>query len=326
MLPRNRVVLSVCGLLLIGGAIAADKNTARTPVVNAGVSASQPVRLWSAAGGTVDVRWNRDLARDLGIRIAPAQHAADARKNAGDRFALKDAGTLQFRVNNGYFGGFGTGALQARGGYVLELADGPIALTDFRLVPRAASAKSGPSAVTRLDLVGADGQAWFYVDRLMHEMTEQDSVLAVRSSDVRISARLARRLGRAGSRWLDDRGTAAERARAATRQRCDGRGQRHPLARRSGSRAAASTRPTCSCRKSPRNTCAVRDAAARTAADASRSRLPRPCATTSMPAPGRRPFPATRSARAARCGRPASRGTASSRACSRPTTTTSILI
>ena len=196
MHPRNRVVLSVCGLLLIGGAIAADKNNARTPVVNAGVSASQPVRLWSAAGGTVDVRWNRDLARDLGIRIAPAQHAADARKNVGDRFALKDAGTLQFRVNNGYFGGFGAGALQARGGYVLELADGPIALTDFRLVPRAASAKSGPSAVTRLDLVGADGQAWFYVDRLMHEMTEQDSVLAVRSSDVRISARLARRLGR----------------------------------------------------------------------------------------------------------------------------------
>jgi hypothetical protein len=196
MLPRNRVVLSVCGLLLIGGAIAADKNTARTPATNAAASASQPVRLWSAAGGTVDVRWNRDLARDLGIRIAPAQHAADARNNTGDRFALKDAGTLQFRVSNGYFGGFGTGALQARGGYVLELADGSIALTDFRLVPRAASGKSRPSAVTRLDLVGADGQAWFYVDRLMHEMTEQDSVLAVRSSDVRISARLARRLGR----------------------------------------------------------------------------------------------------------------------------------
>jgi hypothetical protein len=194
MHPRN-VVLSVCGLLLAAGAIATDKSAARVPATHAALPAPRPARLWSAAGGTVEVRWNRDLARDLGIRIAPAQHAADAPNSAGDRFALKDAGTLQFRVSDGYLGGFGTGALQVRGGYVLDTAGGHIVLNDFYLMPRAVPGKSAGPAVTSFDLVGADGQAWFYVDRLMHEMIEHDTVLAVRSSDVRISARLAHRLG-----------------------------------------------------------------------------------------------------------------------------------
>ena len=195
MHSRNLVALSVCSVLLVGGAIAASQTAVGAQAFEAGPSTSQPARPWSAAGGTVDMRWNRDLARDLGFRIAPARQAAQARNGAVDRFALKDTGVLQFRVSSGYFGGFGAGALQARGGYVLDVPGGQITLTDFRLVPRAASGKAGqPSA--RLDLVGADGQAWFYVDRLMHEMVEHDTQLAVRSSDVRISPQLARRLGK----------------------------------------------------------------------------------------------------------------------------------
>ena len=87
--------------------------------------------------------------------------------------------------------GVSDGALQAKGGYELSLRGGKIALQDFRLVPRATQRGQQP----QFDLVGADGRAWFFVDRVMHELIDSDTTLTVRSSDLRISAQLAQRLG-----------------------------------------------------------------------------------------------------------------------------------
>jgi hypothetical protein len=143
---------------------------------------------WSVWGGVVGVHWNRDLAGDIGLRIA-APIASIGRDPARhfERFEVRRAGALDFRIENGHFRGFSGGSLQARGGYVIQLADGRIDLGNFHLVPR----KGQPFV---LDIVAADGKAWFYIDRLMYDMPPGDSRLQVRTMDVRISPALADRV------------------------------------------------------------------------------------------------------------------------------------
>lgn len=106
-----------------------------------------------------------------------------------DRFEVRRAGSLQFHVEGGYFRGFDGGSLQAHGGYTIQLADGSsINLADFRLVPSA-------SEPLILNMVGSDGKVWFYIDRLMYELVDNDRTLAVGAMDMRISAALANRIG-----------------------------------------------------------------------------------------------------------------------------------
>ncbi|MGB0134400.1 hypothetical protein [Dokdonella sp.] len=135
------------------------------------------------------MRWNRDLAGDLGLIIEqPSGRLPDMSWREHERFELRQAGSLEFHVGNGNLQSFVAGSLQARGGYVLKSPSGDIDLTDFRIRTR----DSDPLV---LDLVGADGQAWFYVDRLMYEIVEDNRILAVREMDLRISQALATRIG-----------------------------------------------------------------------------------------------------------------------------------
>ena len=49
---------------------------------------------------------------------------------------------------------------------------------------------------TALDVVGNDGQVWFFVDRLMYELIDKHQRLAVRTMDLRITQALAQRIGK----------------------------------------------------------------------------------------------------------------------------------
>lgn len=145
--------------------------------------------LWSAWGGTVGMRWNRDLASDIGLTIATPTARLDGLSwREHEQFNLRESGSLEFRVANGNLQTFVGGSVQARGGYVVGVRDGSIDLTDFRLRPR-------PDDALILDLVGADGKAWFYIDRVMYELADDNRVLAVRAMDVRMSKHLAVRIG-----------------------------------------------------------------------------------------------------------------------------------
>ena len=144
---------------------------------------------WSVSSGTVGVRWNRELAADLGLVLGAASGRQGALSDQGhETFALTRAGSLDFNVRNGNLQSFVGGSLQASGGYLIGSPAGSIDLTNFRLVPRA-------GAATTLDLVGSDGTSWFYVDRLMYELIDGKQRLAVRTMDVRITPALAQRLG-----------------------------------------------------------------------------------------------------------------------------------
>ena len=161
-----------------------------TEALAAKAAVTEKAQVWSAWGGTVGLRWNRDLAGDIGLTLgAASSRHAELSYREHEMFDLRQTGSLDFNVRNGSLKDFVGGLLQARGGYVVDTPAGRIDLTDFRLVPRTGG------AVPVLDIVSADGKAWFYVDRLMYELIDNKQRLAVRTMDVRITPELAARLG-----------------------------------------------------------------------------------------------------------------------------------
>jgi hypothetical protein len=145
---------------------------------------------WSVWGGTIGLRWNRELVTAIGMRLQPPARALNELSFFGhERFEVSRATSIDFRVANNNLSSFVGGSLQARGGYVIELHDGVIDLTDFWL-----STRAGDALI--LDVLSADGKRWFYVDRLMYELTDDGKTLAVRTMDLRISRELAQRIGR----------------------------------------------------------------------------------------------------------------------------------
>ena len=148
---------------------------------------------WTAWGGEVGVRWNRPLLELLGLTLEPDAEQRLARSTARrhEWFALRDSGGLRFIVRNGALQRFSDGSLQMRGGYQLRLRDGSrIDLRELTLRVR-----SGDPGI--IDLVGADGRAWFYTDRIMFELVDGRRRLAIQAADVRMAPELAHRLGRA---------------------------------------------------------------------------------------------------------------------------------
>ena len=151
--------------------------------------AKKATQYWSVSGGTVGVRWNRELAADLGLVLGRADGARASQAGTEfDTFDLASAGSLYFDVRNGNLQNFVSGSVQARGGYVIATSGGKLDLSNFTLRPR-------PGSAVILDVVGADGQAWFFVDRLMYELIDNKQRLAVRTMDLRITPALAARLG-----------------------------------------------------------------------------------------------------------------------------------
>ena len=189
---RNRLATVVVGGLLVtaaaGISFAQPRTAAPAPKGAATAGAERP---WSVGGGDIGIRWNRDLAGDLGMRIVPGAIHGQRASDGSERFALQDSRQLRFLVTNGYAREMAGGALQARGGYVIQLKDGSIDLDGFRMVPRAVK----PGMEPEFDLVDAQGVAWFHVDHVMHELLDDPPSLTIGSSDIRISERLARRLG-----------------------------------------------------------------------------------------------------------------------------------
>ena len=57
--------LLVSGFSLLGAAMAASPGSASLSTIGA----QGAVRPWSASGGAIDLRWNHDLARDLGVDL-----------------------------------------------------------------------------------------------------------------------------------------------------------------------------------------------------------------------------------------------------------------
>lgn len=189
---KSRIATVVLGGLLAtatAGMVFAQPGTAASRDADRARAGAE--RPWIVAGGDIGIRWNHDLAGDLGMRILPGSVRGQRTNDGSERFSVSEEQQMRFLVANGYARRMAGGALQARGGYLIQFRGGSIDLDDFRLVPRQVK----PGAEPEYDLVGADGQAWFHVDHVMHELLDDPPSFTIGSSDVRISQALARRLG-----------------------------------------------------------------------------------------------------------------------------------
>lgn len=180
---RMKILPLACALLAAGLAASA-------PVLSSEVTTES--KQWTVWGGALEFNWNRELLSDLGFsRVHAEELLASGEQSWIDRLALREAAGLEIKVAEGSeFAGFVGGRLQARGGFVLEGSSGRIDLRNLSLRPQ-------PGNAFRLDVIGADGEAWFYLDRLMYKLEGGDAPeLSVRAMDLRIAPALAKRLGK----------------------------------------------------------------------------------------------------------------------------------
>ncbi|HEX7768882.1 MAG TPA: hypothetical protein VF422_02520 [Dokdonella sp.] len=183
-MKKALLVLGIAAACVPVAALAGVVDRATKPV-------QQATQTWSAWGGEVGVRWNHDLLGNLGLQVEGArdQQLAKTDRRQHEWFALRESGGLDFLVRYGALERFSGGSLQMRGGYVLQLADGSkLDLRNLTMRVRA----NDPGI---LDVTGADGRSWFYIDRVMFELVDNRKTLAVKASDLRMSADLARRIG-----------------------------------------------------------------------------------------------------------------------------------
>jgi hypothetical protein len=144
---------------------------------------------WTATGGNVGFIWNEDLLRDIGMSLQQRNGVGAADGKGFVPVQLREQGGLQFAVANGNFDHFVAGRLGLRGGFKLATPDGELSLVDASLSPRAGDGLT-------LDLLDAQGKAWFYLDKLMYAVSADGRQLQVRTLDLRIHADLAARLGK----------------------------------------------------------------------------------------------------------------------------------
>lgn len=178
-----RVILAVAVILFALG------SSARASDLDRALHKEQD---WTAWGGRLGVDWNRNLLGGYGIKVGvPIDTMRTADPRPHQWFAVRQAGGLSFHVENDALRYFSDGSLRIAGGYVLTLPDASrIDLRNFTL-------RLDPDNNKRLLLHGADGEVWFYIDKLMFELVNDKAQLAIKAADLRIAPALARRIGHA---------------------------------------------------------------------------------------------------------------------------------
>jgi len=185
-LSRLAFALAVSMSLPAMHAAAADDAKAtitRAPVV-------QQVQ-WKIWGGEMGFRWKTNKMSEMGMQVRAVGRVSAPDELEYENLGIGEAAALDFAVDkSGSFNGFIGGALAAQGGFDIETRSGTVMLRNFRLVPR----KGDPFI---LDMVGSDGVAWFYIDRMMYEYDgdARAPTLQIRTMDLRIGRPMAEKLG-----------------------------------------------------------------------------------------------------------------------------------
>jgi hypothetical protein len=158
--------LSMCWLSGV-----ADAEPARSARVKEIRSNIRDISNFETGSYHLDVRWNRILLENVGIRVSEPLDAMAGSSNGFDRFGLQS-----------------TSSLSAQGGYLVRYLGETSSLRGFSLRLR-------PEELI-FDLVSGNGEVLFYADNAMAEHAEGGAGISISTMDVRISPRLAARLKR----------------------------------------------------------------------------------------------------------------------------------
>src|SRR5262249_6415564 len=115
MIVRVSALALVCALAL--GSLPSHAG-----VIDKAQKAEAGHQTWSAWGGDIGFRWNREIFGNIGVRIEASPSGQISKNLRGHEwFDVREAGGLAFTVKNGSMEQFTGGSLQMRGGYVLKL-------------------------------------------------------------------------------------------------------------------------------------------------------------------------------------------------------------
>ena len=146
-------------------------------------------------GGTTTWHLNQSVLDAIGVHIATVTHALPRQEPAKRshyrnlEFAALDLSEFRFREAGGLACGITGGALRHDGGFVLEYPGGHADLRGFGLKPDA-------RAPFALDVVDADGNTWFTLDRGHYQLEDANRTFALRYMNLHLSPNFARRMRR----------------------------------------------------------------------------------------------------------------------------------
>ncbi len=146
-------------------------------------------QIWRVDGGDLRMRFNESFLEGFGVGVELSAGVRDRKHSDFAVFPVLSSGGLRFNAPDGGFDRFIDGQLRVQGGFELTLPGGQ------RIDLRNPEIKADPENPLRLRLLGADGQAWVYVDHLMYDFSNQQRTFRMRAADLRASPQLAKRVG-----------------------------------------------------------------------------------------------------------------------------------
>lgn len=187
MMPRLRLL--ACSLAL---ALSATAVLAATPDQSADLPTAVSAQdEWVMHGGNVELRFNVDRLSAQGVHVARgAQSKSDSPDWAAEvEFPLLHGGGLRFAAPDGNFQQFTGGKVMGRDGFKLR-TDGGLEFDFSRFELRA-----DPQNPLHLQLIGTDGEPWFYVNHVMFKLVDDYQGYYIRSADINATAAFAERVG-----------------------------------------------------------------------------------------------------------------------------------
>lgn len=148
-------------------------------------------QIWRVDGGELRLRFNDSFLDLFGMKAELTAGVRDTQYETFAVFPVLPSEGIEFNAPDGGFDRFVGGSLHLHGGFELKLADGS------RIDLRNADLRPSADNPMRLELVGADGQVFVYVNHLMFKFVDDYRTFHVRSADLRASAALAKRVGAA---------------------------------------------------------------------------------------------------------------------------------
>ncbi len=146
---------------------------------------------WTMHGGSVQLRFNVDRLSAQGVHVVPGagMNSENPDFKAEIEFPLLHGGGLRFAAPGGNFQQFTGGKVMGRDGFKLRTVAGlEFDFSRFEL-------RADPHNPLHLQLVGTDGEPWFYINHVMYKLVDDYQGYLIRSADINATAAFAARVG-----------------------------------------------------------------------------------------------------------------------------------
>lgn len=150
-----------------------------------------PADVWSFNGGEATLRFNTSFLDIYGVSVtAPGETLRFREHDAvSSAMLVRSQDGIQFAASEGSLTQFVGGLIHVNGQFSIGLPDGSrIDYDGFQV-------RVSPVNPLHLDVVGNDGQVWFYVNHLMWELIDDGTRFHLRAADLRATQAFAGRVG-----------------------------------------------------------------------------------------------------------------------------------